>query len=126
MRKGILTLGTGLAHGFVRTRPGLEGPDVQCFFMHASYANAAERILDRLPGMTIGLTQLRPESRGTIHAVSPDPMAAPSIRPNFLATGRASGHGRRHEDRTPHRRSIANGSVPRHGIGSGSGLPDGR
>lgn len=86
MRKGILTLGTGLIHGFVRTRPGLAGPDVQFFFMHASYANAAERKLDRQPGMTIGVTQLRPESRGTIHAVSPDHMAAPSIRPNFLAT----------------------------------------
>ncbi|MDP4024657.1 GMC family oxidoreductase N-terminal domain-containing protein [Methylobacterium sp. NEAU 140] len=85
-RRGILTLGTGLAHGFVRTRPGLDGPDVQYFFMHASYANAAERKLDRLPGMTIGVTQLRPESRGTIHAVSPDPFQPPAIRPNFLAT----------------------------------------
>ncbi|MGK9168981.1 GMC family oxidoreductase N-terminal domain-containing protein [Inquilinus limosus] len=84
-RRGILTLGTGLAFGFVRTRPGLEGPDVQYFFMHASYANAAERKLDRLPGMTVGVTQLRPQSRGTIHAVSPDPMRAPAIRPNFLA-----------------------------------------
>ena len=63
MRKGILTLGTGLVHGFVRTRPGLEGPDAQYFFMHASYANAAERILDHLPGMTIGVTQLRPNLR---------------------------------------------------------------
>jgi len=84
-RQGILTLGTGLAHGFVRTRPGLEGPDAQYFFMHASYANAAERKLDRLPGMTIGVTQLRPESRGTIHIRSRDPSAAPVIRPNFLA-----------------------------------------
>ncbi len=85
-RRGILTLGTGLAHGFVRTRPGLAGPDVQYFFMHASYANAAERKLDREPGMTIGVTQLRPESRGSIHAASPDPFAQPVIRPNFLAT----------------------------------------
>lgn len=85
-RSGILTLGTGLVHGFVRTRPGLDGPDVQYFFMHASYANAAERKLDRLPGMTIGVTQLRPESRGTIHSKSPDPFAPPAIRPNFLAT----------------------------------------
>ena len=65
--------------------PGLEGPDAQYFFMHASYANAAERKLDRLPGMTIGVTQLRPESRGTIHIRSNDPNAQPSIRPNFLA-----------------------------------------
>ncbi|ACL58660.1 GMC family oxidoreductase [Methylobacterium nodulans] len=86
LRRGILTLGTGLAHGFVRTRPGLEGPDIQYFFMHASYANAAERKLDLEPGMTVGVTQLRPQSRGTIHAASADPFAAPVIRPNFLAT----------------------------------------
>ncbi|MGX5734791.1 GMC family oxidoreductase [Bosea thiooxidans] len=85
-RKGILTLGTGLAHGFVRTRPDIEGPDVQYFFMHASYANAAERKLDREPGMTIGVTQLRPESRGTIHVRTADPDVSPAIRPNFLAT----------------------------------------
>jgi choline dehydrogenase len=84
-RRGILTLGTGLAHGFVRTREGLEGPDIQYFFMHASYANAAERILDKRPGMTIGVTQLRPQSRGSIHAASADPDIAPVIRPNFLA-----------------------------------------
>ncbi|HWL81001.1 MAG TPA: choline dehydrogenase [Roseomonas sp.] len=85
-RKGILTLGTGLAHGFVRTRPELATPDVQYFFMHASYANAADRVLDKLPGMTIGVTQLRPESRGTIHLRSPDPRQPPAIRPNFLAS----------------------------------------
>lgn len=85
-RTGILTLGTGLVHGFVRTRPELPTPDVQYFFVHASYANAAERILDRAPGMTIGVTQLRPESVGSIHARSADPHAAPTIRPNFLAS----------------------------------------
>jgi choline dehydrogenase-like flavoprotein len=84
-RKGILTLGTGLAHGFVRTRAELASPDVQYFFMHASYANAADRRLDKEPGMTIGVTQLRPESRGTIHLRSPDPAEPPAIRPNFLA-----------------------------------------
>jgi choline dehydrogenase-like flavoprotein len=54
--------------------------------MHASYANAAERKLDHLPGMTIGVAQMRPESRGTIHARTPDPLMPPAIRPNFLAT----------------------------------------
>ena len=83
-RRGILTLGTGMAHGFVRTRPELETPDVQYFFVHASYANAADRVLDKLPGMTIGVTQLRPRSRGHIHAVSADPMTPPRISPRFL------------------------------------------
>lgn len=53
--------------------------------MHASYANAADRTLDHLPGMTIGVTQLRPHSVGSIHAKSADPLTPPAIRPNFLA-----------------------------------------
>lgn len=84
-RRGLLTIGTGMAHGFVRTHSGLHGPDVQFFFMHASYANAADRSLDRLPGMTLGVTQLRPNSRGSIHTASADPSTPPKIRPNFLA-----------------------------------------
>jgi len=83
--KGILSLGTGLVGGFVKTRAELDSPDVQYFFMHASYANAADRRLDREPGMTIGVTQLRPRSRGSIHARSPDPDAPPAMRPNFLS-----------------------------------------
>lgn len=83
-RRGILTLGTGLVHGFVKTRAELPTPDVQYFMMHASYANAAERILDRAPGMTLGVTQLRPESKGSIHIRSANPFAPPAICPNFL------------------------------------------
>jgi choline dehydrogenase len=85
-RSGILTLGTGLVHAFVKTRPEIATPDAQYFFVHASYANAAERVLDTAPGMTIGVTQLRPESVGTIHINSIDPMLGPSIRPNFLSS----------------------------------------
>lgn len=83
-RRGILTLGTGLVHGFVKTRPEMDRPDAQYFFMHASYANAAERILDREPGMTIGVSQLRPESVGSVHSTTLDPHTQPAIRPNFL------------------------------------------
>lgn len=82
---GILSLGTGLVSGFVKSRPDLATPDVQYFFMHASYANAAERKLDTQPGMTLGVTQLRPQSRGSIHIRSANPLEGPSIRPNFLA-----------------------------------------
>nr|WP_271274633.1 GMC family oxidoreductase N-terminal domain-containing protein [Aliamphritea hakodatensis] len=84
-RTGILTLGTGLVHGFVKTSPDLKTPDIQYFFVHASYANAAERVLDREPGMTIGVTQLRPQSVGSIHIQSSDVNVAPSIKPNFLS-----------------------------------------
>ncbi|MDO9313656.1 MAG: GMC family oxidoreductase N-terminal domain-containing protein [Burkholderiaceae bacterium] len=82
--RGILTLGTGLVHGFVKSRPELPTPDAQYFFVHASYANAAERILDHWPGMTLGVSQMRPQSVGSIHAQSPDITQGPTIRPNFL------------------------------------------
>lgn len=88
--KGILTLGTGLVHGFVKTNPHVATADAQYFFMHASYANAAIRKLDNAPGMTIGVTGLRPTSQGSIHIQSADAFKGPAIRPNFLAT---------HEDR---------------------------
>lgn len=84
-RRGVLTYGTGLSYGFLRSHPGVDRPDVQLFFMHASYANAAERKLDRFPGMTLGVTQLRPKSRGSIHATTPHLMDQPAIIPNFLA-----------------------------------------
>ncbi|MFC5694879.1 GMC family oxidoreductase [Pseudomonas sp. GCM10022186] len=84
-RTGILTLGTGLVHGFVKTEASMPTPDVQYFVVHASYANAAERILDKHPGLTIGVSQLRPKSKGSIHIQSADPNQMPAIRPNFLA-----------------------------------------
>jgi len=84
-RRGVLTFTAGIGHGFVRTRPELETPDVQFHFAHASYETARNRQLDRKPGMTIAVCQLRPESRGSIHIKSADAKAPPAIRPNFLA-----------------------------------------
>jgi choline dehydrogenase-like flavoprotein len=84
-RTGILTLGPALCHGFVSTDPAVERPDMQFLFMHASYENAAKRVLDKKPGMTIGIIQQRPQSVGSIHAVSTDPGVAPAIQPRFLS-----------------------------------------
>ena len=84
-RRGILTFTAGIAYGFVKTRPELEEPDVQFHFAHASYASAATRVLDTEPGMTLTVYQCRPESKGSIHTRSADPMGSPAIRPNYLA-----------------------------------------
>jgi len=84
-RDGILTLGPALCHGFVSTDPSEDRPDVQFLFMHASYENAAKRVLDKLPGMTVGIIQQRPRSSGSIHAASADPLRAPTIQPRFLS-----------------------------------------
>ncbi len=84
-RRGILTFTAGIAFGFVKTRPELEEPDVQFHFAHASYGNAQKRDLETEPGMTLTVYQCRPESKGSIHAKSSDPLDNPSIRPNYLA-----------------------------------------
>ena len=84
-RRGMLTVGAGVAHGFVRTRPELATPDVQFFFMPVSYGNPNNRAeMDKEPGMTLSAYQLRPESKGSIHIKSADPFAPPAIVPNFL------------------------------------------
>ena len=84
-RRGAFTYTAGIAHGFVRTRAELETPDVQFHFAHASYQPGKRGMLEKEPGMTLSVCQLRPESRGSIHVKSADPKASPAIRPNFLS-----------------------------------------
>ena len=83
-RKGVLTLGPALCHGFVTAGEG-DRPDAQLLFMHASYANAAKRILDREPGMTVGVILQRPHSLGSVHSTSTDPTRPPAIHPGFMS-----------------------------------------
>ncbi len=84
--KGALTMSAGVVAGFVRSREGLEVPDIQYHIVHASFADPKKRVFDKFPGLTIGPCQLRPESRGTIHIASSDPFAAPKICPNFFSS----------------------------------------
>ena len=84
-RRGAFTYPAGITHAFVRTRPELETPDLQFHFAHASHVPGEKGTLEREPGMTLSVCQLRPESRGSIHIRGPDPMAPPAIRPNFLS-----------------------------------------
>ncbi|MSO75063.1 MAG: choline dehydrogenase [Alphaproteobacteria bacterium] len=84
-KRGGLTLTAGVLCGFVKTRPELATPDVQYHIAQASFRDPKTRALDKFPGLTIGPCQMRPESRGSIHIKSGDPLAPPAIRPNFLA-----------------------------------------
>jgi len=88
-RKGLLSY--AVAHGcaFVRSREGLETPDIQIHTMAASMdlevLNAKQQLaLEKEPGMASNPCQVRPESRGHIHAKSPDGTVAPKIVPNYL------------------------------------------
>ncbi|WP_395708299.1 GMC family oxidoreductase [Reyranella sp.] len=86
-RKGLLTSSPSHAGGYFKTRPGLETPDMQLYFAPASYPGGSygTAVLDTVPGMTLGASQLRPESTGHVKAVSADPAAKPEIQPNYLA-----------------------------------------
>ena len=82
---GALTFGVTSAMVFCRSRDGLASPDLQLLFTPASYAQHRFRELEREPGMTVAVCPVRPESRGTIMAQSPDPFRYPAIRPNYLS-----------------------------------------
>ena len=82
---GALTFGVTSAMVFCRSREGLASPDLQLLFTPASYAQGVFRQLEREPGMTVAVCPVRPDSRGTIMAVSPDPFEYPAIRPNYLS-----------------------------------------
>src|SRR6266403_383714 len=82
---GALTFGVTAAMVFCRSREGLSSPDLQLLFTPASYAQGVFRQLEREPGMTVAVCPVRPESRGTIMAQSPDPLQYPAIRPNYLS-----------------------------------------
>ena len=85
-RRGALSLPAGILAGFVKSRPGLIGPDIQYHIANASFANPAKRVFDTFPGMTFGPCQLRPESRGSVHLQSADPLKPPRIITNYLTT----------------------------------------
>ena len=84
-KKGALTMPAGIVFGFVKSHPDLDEPDIQYHIAHATFKDPKKRVFDPFPGMTMGPAQLQPQSRGHIHAVSPDMREAPEIVPNFLS-----------------------------------------
>ena len=86
--RGMLTYAASLIAASVKALPESATPDVQALFSSGSFAPGPKRKLDTKPGMTSGLWQMRPESRGTVEARSADPHEQPSINPNYLAEDR--------------------------------------
>ena len=84
---GFLSLPSAPVLAFLRSREGLEAPDVQVNFAPYAYAvrGPNDRVLLPEPGMTCTTYILRPEGRGSVHIRSCDPSEAPAIRLNFLS-----------------------------------------
>ncbi len=84
-RTGPMTMAASLAVGFLKTRPGLETPDIQ-FHVQPWSADSPGEGTHPFSAFTASVCQLRPESRGEIRLKSSDPTAYPAIHPNYLAT----------------------------------------
>ena len=77
--------------GFFRTSPDLTRPNMQLYFQAFStlLPRGGERPLltpDPFSGMSLGLSNCRPSSRGHIRIKSADPLAPPAITANAFAT----------------------------------------
>lgn len=81
-RRGMLASNAAEAGGFIRTRAGLERPDVQYTFMVGMKDNP--RTLPRRHGYFLHMAVLRPATRGRIELASRDPAAKPVLHPEFL------------------------------------------
>ncbi|MCB1497941.1 MAG: choline dehydrogenase [Bauldia sp.] len=92
--RGIATTFPYEGGAFVRSRPGLEAPDIQAHFMPALEKTANlhwPKLFDRARvednhGVTIRVGPVNPESRGRITLRSADPRDPPRIFANYLAT----------------------------------------
>jgi choline dehydrogenase len=87
-KSGPLATNGVTAGAFARSDPRLERPDLQFNFTPWSYATRDQTgaVPHPFPGFSLSAVHLRPDARGTVHLKSPDPLAPPAIRFNFLET----------------------------------------
>jgi choline dehydrogenase len=83
-RTGIITSNVAEALAFLRTREGLEAPDVQLHFVVA-IVDDHTRKMHLGHGFTVHVTLLRPRSVGNVRLASLDPRAALRIDPRYLS-----------------------------------------
>jgi choline dehydrogenase-like flavoprotein len=84
-KTGPLTSNVAEGGLFLKTRDGLQTPDLQLLFGPAYYrGHGLVRRKEHCFGF--GPTLITPESRGSISLRSPHPLDAPAIRPNYLST----------------------------------------
>jgi len=81
---GILTYSAAVIGAFAST--GLVArPDVQFVIAPGSFKEGRIGELEDEPGLSFGVWQMRPESRGEVHIASSDGSKAPTIAPHYLS-----------------------------------------
>jgi choline dehydrogenase len=82
---GILSYSASLVAASVKVLDESATPDVQCSFAPGSFKEGQIGEMDEFPGLTGGLWQMRPLSRGYVEAKSSDPSQPPAINPRYLS-----------------------------------------
>ncbi|MGW4534575.1 GMC family oxidoreductase [Nocardia sp. NPDC004340] len=83
--RGPLTSNIGEAGGFVQTRTGLTGPDIQFHMAPVLFHGEGMGVASE-HGFAFGPCLVGPQSRGTLTLRSASPTTAPRIHHNYLAT----------------------------------------
>ncbi|WP_416211197.1 GMC family oxidoreductase [Nitrospirillum sp. BR 11828] len=84
-RRGPLTMAPSQLGAFTRSGPEYATPNLQFHIQPLSLDKFGDT-LHPFGAFTASVCNLRPTSRGSIHARGPDPADAPVIQPNYLAT----------------------------------------
>jgi choline dehydrogenase len=82
---GVLTYSAAIVGGYAQT-PLATRPDVQFVIAPGSFVEGRIGVLESEPGVSCGVWQMRPESRGHVHITSSDILAEPTIAPSYLSS----------------------------------------
>lgn len=83
-KKGLISYSPAHVGAFLKSSPEIDFPDLQFVFTPASYTEGMIGKLENIPGITCGVWQSRPHSRGYVKAISNDINSPPLIQPNYL------------------------------------------
>ena len=83
-RRGPMTMAPSQLGIFAKTSPDYATANVEWHVQPLSLDRFGEP-LHTFPAITLSVCNLRPMSRGSVHAASADPSAAPEIKPNYLS-----------------------------------------
>lgn len=84
-RSGPMAMAPSQLGLFAKSSPRHETANLQFHVQPLSLDKFGDP-LHAFPAITMSVCNLRPESRGTVRLAAPDPLKAPSIRPNYLST----------------------------------------
>ena len=89
-RTGPLSLSVNQSGGFIRTREGLNKPNIQLYFSPVSYSlespdKRAMMSPDPFSAMLLGVSNCNTSSRGQVRIKNSNPSEHPIIEPNYLS-----------------------------------------